>query len=91
MWLNSSYAQNVNSGEGVGAVSLLFSPRCVVVIGNTSEFQADGVEPGAFENFRTCLNGVTVLAYDELLGRMGDLLGILVVDGRPDSSDVTGA
>lgn len=70
----------MNSGGGVEA----FSPRCVVVIGDTSELQTDRMKMGSFENFRACLNGVTVLTYDELLGRINDMLGILATDGQTD-------
>lgn len=66
----------MNTGGNIEA----FSPRCVVVLGNTDELQSDRTKMGSFENFRACLNGVTVLTYDELLGRIDDLLGILTTD-----------
>lgn len=53
-----------------------FSPQCVVVIGNTSELD-DSIKVGSFENFRSCLSGVTVLTYDELLAKVRDLIGVL--------------
>lgn len=46
---------------------------------------------GSFENFRACLNGVTVLTYDELLSRVDDLLGILATDDGTDDSDAASA
>lgn len=46
---------------------------------------------GSFENFRACLNGVTVLTYDELLSRVDDLLGILATDDGADDSGAAGA
>lgn len=56
-----------------------FWPQCVVIIGNTGELD-DPTKVGSFENFRSCLAGVTVLTYDELLGKMRDLIGILAAD-----------
>jgi hypothetical protein len=68
-----------------------FSPQCVVVLGNTIELQSDRTKMESFENFRACLNGVTVLTYDELFGRIDDLLKILVVDDQADGSSVIDA
>ncbi|PWM32585.1 MAG: hypothetical protein DBX94_05845 [Coriobacteriia bacterium] len=56
-----------------------FSPQCVVIIGSTGELD-DPIKVGSFENFRSCLSGVTVLTYDELLGKVRDLIGILAAD-----------
>lgn len=81
--LNEFNSIYVNSGGNIEA----FSPRCVVVLGNTKELQTDRTKMGSFENFRACLNGVTVLTYDELLSRVDDLLGILATD----DSGTTGA
>lgn len=67
-----------------------FSPQCVVIIGNTGELD-DPIKAGSFENFRNCLSGVTVLTYDELLGKINDLIGILTTgDGqtRTDFDDL---
>lgn len=85
--LNEFNSIYVNSGGNVEA----FSPRCVVVLGNTNELQTDRTKMGSFENFRACLNGVTVLTYDELLGRVDDLLGILAADDGVDDSSAAGA
>ncbi len=59
-----------------------FSPRCVVIIGSTREFdrcesgeRADAV--GTFENFRGALNGVAVITFDELLQKIEDLISLL--------------
>lgn len=84
--LNEFNSIYVNSGGNVEA----FSPRCVVVLGNTNELKTDRTKMGSFENFRACLNGVTVLTYDELLSRVDDLLGILATDDGADDSDVAG-
>ena len=70
---------------------LAFNPPCVVIIGNTSEFNADGVRDQAafstFENFRNCLNGVTIVTYDELLEKIYSLLGLLQTDANTPESD----
>jgi hypothetical protein len=84
--LNEFNSIYVNSGGNVEA----FSPRCVVVLGNTNELKTDRTKMGSFESFRACLNGVTVLTYDELLSRVDDLLGILATDDGADDSDVAG-
>ena len=60
----------------------VISPKCAIVIGNTSELlDDDGVlnpaKRDTFENFRSCLNGVAVLTYDELLQKVKNLVGIL--------------
>ena len=85
--LNEFNSIYVNSGGNVEA----FSPRCVVVLGNTNELQTDRTKMGSFENFRACLNGVTVLTYDELLSRVDDLLGILATEDGADDSGAAGA
>ena len=84
--LNEFNSIYVNSGGNVEA----FSPRCVVVLGNTNELKTDRTKMGSFENFRACLNGVTVLTYDELLSRVDDLLGILATEDGADDLDVAG-
>lgn len=84
--LNEFNSIYVNSGGNAEA----FPPRCVVVLGNTNEFQTSRTKMGSFENFRTCLNGVTVLTYDELLCRVDDLLGILATEGRAGDSGAAG-
>lgn len=53
----------------------VFSPLCVAILGSTSELN-DRVKRSSFENFRGCLNGVVVLAYDELLGKIDDFIDV---------------
>ena len=53
-----------------------FSPKCVVVIGNSSELDSREAL-AAFENYRAALTGVSIITYDELLQRMVDLVEIL--------------
>lgn len=60
----------------------VISPKCAIVIGNTNELMDnDGVlnpaKRDTFENFRSCLNGVMILTYDELLQKVKNLVGIL--------------
>lgn len=53
-----------------------FQPKCIVVIGTTSEVASKrGIS--AFENYRNSLNGVTVIAFDELLQKVEDLIEVL--------------
>ena len=61
----------MNSGGGFE----VFSPLCVIVLGSTSEL-SDRAKSGSFENFRGCLSGVVVLTYDELLGKIDDLINL---------------
>lgn len=60
----------------------VISPKCAIIIGNTRELLNDDgvlnpVKRDTFENFRSCLNGVTVLTYDELLQKVNNLVEIL--------------
>lgn len=60
----------------------VISPRCAIIVGNTDELlDADGAlsqsKRDTFENFRNCLNGVTIITYDELLQKVKNLIGIL--------------
>lgn len=73
--LNEFNALYVNSGASIEA----FSPRCVVVIGNTNQL-SDRTKTSSFENFRSSLNGITILTFDELLAKLDDLIGILSLE-----------
>lgn len=73
--LNEFNALYVNSGASIEA----FSPRCVVVIGNTNQL-SDRTKTSSFENFRGTLNGITILTFDELLAKLDDLIGILSLE-----------
>lgn len=60
----------------------VISPKCAIIIGNANELMDDdGVlnpaKRDTFENFRSCLNGVMVLTYDELLQKVKNLVSIL--------------
>ena len=76
--LNGFNSLYVNEGGGFEA----FSPRCVVVIGKSTELD-DRIKRGTFENFREALSGITVLTYDELCQKIEDLLALL--QGAGDS------
>lgn len=65
----------VNSGANFEA----FSPRCVVVVGNTAQLD-DRTKTSSFENFRGSLNGITILTYDELLMKLDDLIELLSLE-----------
>lgn len=78
--LNEFHTRYVNSGGGFEA----FSPLCVVVLGSTREL-SDRVKNGSFENFRGCLSGVVILTYDELLGKIDDLISLF---SKPDQENV---
>lgn len=59
-----------------------FSPNCVIIAGNTSEFtttsgKLDRTKLSTFENFRNSLNGIVIVTYDELLQKIKDLISIL--------------
>lgn len=52
-----------------------FSPKCVIIIGNTEELE-DSRMIGAFENYRNNLNGVSIIAYNELIQRLRELKAV---------------
>lgn len=78
--LNEFNSLYMNSGGGFE----VFSPLCVIVLGSTSEL-SDRAKSGSFENFRGCLSGVIVLTYDELLGKIDDLIDLF---SKPDPESI---
>lgn len=70
-----------------------FNPPCVVIIGNTSEFNVDGIRDQAafstFENFRNCLSGVTIVTYDELLKKIESWIDLLQTDADTSETGQT--
>ena len=78
--LNEFNTLYMNSGGGFE----VFSPLCVIVLGSTSEL-SDRAKSGSFENFRGCLSGVVILTYDELLGKIDDLIDLF---SKPDQESV---
>lgn len=68
-----------------------FSPKCVVIIGNTAEFMTDGIRDNAafstFENYRNSLNGITIVTYDELLEKIKSWIDLLqTASDTPDDA-----
>lgn len=74
----------LTSGDPVEA----FSPQCVLVIGNSSELLDERNKLGSFENFRSCLSGVSVFTYDELLIKLRDLIALLDPSDENDAEVV---
>lgn len=76
-----------------------FSPRCVVIIGKIAEFTTsddfrDKAAFSTFENYRNSLNGITIIAYDEMLEKIKSWIALLQPDVdspttaiRPDSDE----
>lgn len=58
-----------------------FSPKCVVIIGRTTEFMKNGIRDNAafstFENYRNSLNGITIVTYDEILEKIKSWIDLL--------------
>lgn len=63
----------------------LMSPKCVVIIGKISSMSPNQV--AAFENFRNSLSNILILTFDELYGRIVDLISILSEDSIPSQTD----
>lgn len=76
----------MNSGGGFE----VFSPLCVIVLGSTSELR-ERAKSGSFENFRGCLSGVVVLTYDELLGKIDDLIDLFSKSGQESVEAYSGS
>lgn len=56
----------------------VFNPKCVVVLGKIASLSKAQI--GAFENFRSNLNNVTIITFDELYQRIKDLIKVLSAD-----------
>lgn len=54
----------------------VFDPACVIIVGNASELDTSE-KRSSFELFRSQLNGVTVVTFDELFKRTEQLLALL--------------
>lgn len=63
----------------------VMSPKCVVIIGKISTMTTS--EISAFENFRSSLNNISILAFDELYQRIIDLIAVL--SSAPDKEPET--
>lgn len=53
----------------------VFNPKCVVVIGKISNL--NDAQKAAFENYRNNLSNITIIAFDELLRKIENLIEIL--------------
>jgi Domain of unknown function (DUF4263) len=72
-----SFARNIDSLTSADPGSLsLGAPPTIVLAGNTSELDSPSKRE-SFELMRERINGVTVLAYDELFGRTEQLINLL--------------
>lgn len=63
-----------------------FNPQCVVILGCTKELYdeygcPDKTKVGTFENFRSSINGVTIITYDELIQKIKGLVSLLKAVG----------
>ena len=72
--------QNLQRGEPAAISS---EPYCVVVAGDCSELNSSE-KKASFERFRERLNGVRILAFDEVYRRIEGLLAIFT-----DSSEIS--
>lgn len=85
--LMNDFAQlQMNSNDPFEA----FSPNCVIIAGNTSEFattsgKLNRAKISSFENFRNSLNGLVIVTYDELLQKIKDLISILRTEQADDT------
>lgn len=63
----------------------LFNPKCIVVIGKISTLTTEQIS--AFENYRSSLNNIVIITFDELFERISDLLSILADNTISDCKD----
>lgn len=54
-----------------------FNPQCLVVAGNLNIENLDTVQRKSFELFRSNSNTVTIITFDELFGKVSDLIDLL--------------
>ena len=54
----------------------LVDPRCLVVIGNTAQLDAEGKKE-SFEHFRRALRSTEIITFDELFRKVEVLLNLL--------------
>jgi hypothetical protein len=68
-------SHTLNQGESTPLLST--EPRCLVLIGNAAAQLTSEATRRSFERFRERLQGVTVLTFDELFGRVADFEQLL--------------
>ncbi len=56
----------------------VFSPKCYVIIGSIADLQQNEIE--MFENYRSSLLNVSVVTFDELLGKINDMIELFKKD-----------
>lgn len=54
-----------------------FNPQCLIIAGNLDLENLNGIQKKSFELFRSTLNTVTVITFDELFGKVRDLIDIV--------------
>ena len=60
-----------------------FEPRCVVIIGNTTEIRGDPSKLRSFELYRNHTGNVTVVTFDELFEKTRALVSVLESPDQP--------
>ena len=79
--LAGSLSQILNYRDTImtGHISELhvFMPACMVLIGNYSSELDSAEKQRSFELFRSCLNGVAIVTYDELFAQLKKILDVL--------------
>ena len=55
----------------------VFNPLCVLIIGSTREFDTDENKNSSFELFRSALNGVLIVTYNELYAKLDSIITVL--------------
>ncbi len=71
-----------NFGKSINA----FNPRCVIIAGNTEKEIDSGIKRKSFELFRTHLQGIEIVTYDELFKKI-EVLATLFNLVRKKSKD----
>lgn len=66
--------------RGVTEQFCVFNPRCLVVVGSLETPSLDACQRRSFELFRSCLGPVTVVTFDEIFGKVRDLIDLLSED-----------
>jgi len=54
-----------------------FNPQCLIIAGNLDLENLNGIQRKSFELFRSASNAVTVITFDELFGKVRDLIEIV--------------
>ncbi len=70
------YRQNLlkQSSDFFEEKTLNINAKCYLIVGDTSQLSESEIE--SFEKFRTSLNGVEIITFDELFKRTEDLLDL---------------